>query len=114
MCIRDSYYTEEGIDLTIGEGQGSVRAVQTVGAKGDDFGLSDGGSVVAAVIRDEEAAPALGTVSAAAPLVRLPPERIAELARAVRETAAELSVLWPLGDARRADRATARQERRSM
>ena len=47
LGLERGYYTEEGIDLTIGEGQGSVRAVQTVGAKGDDFGLSDGGSVVA-------------------------------------------------------------------
>ena len=86
---------ERGYGLAIDEGEAGV-------------------GVVAAVIREGEGAPALGTVSAAAPLVRLPPERIAELARAVCETAAELSVLWPLGDARRAERATARQERRSM
>jgi NitT/TauT family transport system substrate-binding protein len=45
------YYAEEGIDLTIGEGQGSVRAVQTVGAGGDMFGLADGGSVMTGVAR---------------------------------------------------------------
>jgi len=49
LGLERGYYKEEGIDLTIGEGQGSVRAVQTVGAKGDTFGLSDGGSVIAAV-----------------------------------------------------------------
>ena len=33
LGLERGYYKEEGIDLTIGEGQGSVRAVQTVGAK---------------------------------------------------------------------------------
>jgi NitT/TauT family transport system substrate-binding protein len=51
LGLERGYYKEEGIDLTIGEGQGSVRAVQTVGAKGDTFGLSDGGSVIAAVAK---------------------------------------------------------------
>ena len=47
LGLQRGYYKDEGIDLSIGEGQGSVRAVQTVGAGGDDFGLSDGGSIVA-------------------------------------------------------------------
>jgi ABC-type nitrate/sulfonate/bicarbonate transport system substrate-binding protein len=51
LGLERGYYKEEGIDLTIGEGQGSVRAVQTVGAKGDTFGLSDGGSVIAGVAK---------------------------------------------------------------
>jgi len=46
LGLERGYYKAEGIDLTIGEGQGSGRAVQTVGAKGDIFGLSDGGSVI--------------------------------------------------------------------
>lgn len=46
LGLDRGYYKEEGIDLTIGEGQGSVRAAQTVGAKGDMFGLSDGPSVI--------------------------------------------------------------------
>jgi NitT/TauT family transport system substrate-binding protein len=49
LGLERGYYKSEGIDLTIGEGQGSVRAVQTVGAKGDMFGLADGGSVIAGV-----------------------------------------------------------------
>ena len=49
LGVERGYYKDEGIDLTIGEGQGSVRAVQTVGAKSDMFGLADGGSVVAGV-----------------------------------------------------------------
>jgi NitT/TauT family transport system substrate-binding protein len=51
LGLERGYYAEEGIDLTIGEGQGSVRAVQTVGAGGDMFGLADGGSVTAGVAR---------------------------------------------------------------
>jgi NitT/TauT family transport system substrate-binding protein len=46
LGVERGYYKAEGIDLTIGEGQGSVRAAQTVGAKGDMFGLSDGPSVI--------------------------------------------------------------------
>jgi NitT/TauT family transport system substrate-binding protein len=46
LGLERGFYKAEGIDLTIGEGQGSGRAVQTVGAKGDTFGLSDGGSVI--------------------------------------------------------------------
>lgn len=51
LGLDRGYYKDEKIDLTIGEGQGSVRAVQTVGAKGDMFGLADGGSVVAGVAK---------------------------------------------------------------
>ena len=49
LGVERGYYKDEGIELTIGEGQGSVRAVQTIGAKGDMFGLADGGSVIAGV-----------------------------------------------------------------
>jgi NitT/TauT family transport system substrate-binding protein len=51
LGLERGYYKDEGIDLTIGEGQGSVRAVQTIGAKGDTFGLADGGSVIAGVAK---------------------------------------------------------------
>ena len=51
LGLERGYYKDEGIDLTIGEGQGSVRAVQTVGAKGDMFGLADGGSIVGGVTK---------------------------------------------------------------
>lgn len=47
LGVDKGFYKEEGIDLTIGEGQGSGRAVQIVGAKSDTFGLSDGASVIA-------------------------------------------------------------------
>jgi NitT/TauT family transport system substrate-binding protein len=45
LGVERGYYKDERIDLTIGEGQGSVRAVQTVGAKGDTFGLADGAAL---------------------------------------------------------------------
>ncbi|MEO8755305.1 MAG: ABC transporter substrate-binding protein, partial [Casimicrobiaceae bacterium] len=51
LGVERGYYKDEKIDLTIGEGQGSVRAVQTVGAKSDMFGLADGGSIVAGVAK---------------------------------------------------------------
>lgn len=47
LGVDKGFYKEEGIDLTIGEGQGSGRAIQIVGSKSDTFGLSDGGSVIA-------------------------------------------------------------------
>ena len=47
LGVDKGFYKEEGIDLAIGEGQGSGRAVQLVGAKSDTFGLSDGSSVIA-------------------------------------------------------------------
>jgi NitT/TauT family transport system substrate-binding protein len=40
-------YRAHGIDLTIGEGQGSGRAVQAVAAGSDMFGLADGTAIVA-------------------------------------------------------------------
>lgn len=47
LGVDKGFYLDEGIDLTVGEGQGSGRAVQIVGAKSDTFGLSDGASVIA-------------------------------------------------------------------
>ncbi len=47
LGVDKGFYKEEGIDLTIGEGQGSGRAIQIVGSKSDTFALSDGGSVIA-------------------------------------------------------------------
>ncbi len=51
LGVEKGFYKAEGIDLTIGEGQGSGRAVQIVGAKSDTFGLSDGASVIAGVTK---------------------------------------------------------------
>jgi len=46
LGVDKGFYKEEGIDLSVGEGQGSGRAVQIVGSKSDTFGLSDGASVI--------------------------------------------------------------------
>jgi NitT/TauT family transport system substrate-binding protein len=49
LGVEKGLYKQNGIDLTIGEGQGSARAVQIVAAGSDTFGLADGGSIVAGV-----------------------------------------------------------------
>jgi NitT/TauT family transport system substrate-binding protein len=49
LGVERGYYRQNGIDLTIGEGQGSGRAVQVVAAGSDTFGLSDGSSIIAGV-----------------------------------------------------------------
>lgn len=46
LGVERGFYREAGIDLTIGEGQGSARAVQLVAAGSDTFGLSDGASII--------------------------------------------------------------------
>jgi len=48
------FYRDEGIDLTINEGRGSVNTVQVVGAGSDTFGLADSSSVVAAAAKGVE------------------------------------------------------------
>ena len=47
LGVQKGFYKQNGIDLTIGEGQGSGRAVQTVAAGSDTFGLADGSSIIA-------------------------------------------------------------------
>lgn len=51
LGVERGYYKAEGIDLEIGEGQGSGRAVQIIAAKGDTFGLSDGASIINGVTK---------------------------------------------------------------
>lgn len=51
LGVQKGYYKAEGIDLEIGEGQGSGRAVQIIAAKGDTFGLSDGASIINGVTK---------------------------------------------------------------
>jgi NitT/TauT family transport system substrate-binding protein len=45
------FYKAEGIDLTINEGQGSVRSVQLIAAKTDTFAIADSGSIMHGVSR---------------------------------------------------------------
>ena len=40
------FYAEEGINLTINEGRGSVRSVQLIGSREDDFAMADAGSLM--------------------------------------------------------------------
>src|SRR4051794_7121456 len=49
--VSAGIYRAHGIDLTIGEGQGSGRAVQAVAAGSDMFGLADGTAIVAGASR---------------------------------------------------------------
>jgi NitT/TauT family transport system substrate-binding protein len=51
LGIERGFYREAGIELTVGEGQGSARAVQLVAAGSDTFGLSDGASIINGVVR---------------------------------------------------------------
>ena len=48
------FYKEEGIDLTINEGRGSVNTVQVVAAGSDTFGLADSSSLIAASVKGAE------------------------------------------------------------
>lgn len=56
-------YTAEGIDLTVGEGQGSVRTVQTVATGGDTFGLADAGSVIAGATKGATVVSVMGILN---------------------------------------------------
>ncbi len=51
LGVERGLYHQNGIDLTVGEGQGSGRAVQVVAAGSDTFGLSDGASIIAGAAR---------------------------------------------------------------
>ena len=46
LGVESGIYKRNGIDLTIGEGQGSGRAVQIVATGSDTFGLADGASII--------------------------------------------------------------------
>lgn len=46
LGVERGIYKQNGIDLTVGEGQGSGRAVQAVAAGSDTFGLADGTAIV--------------------------------------------------------------------
>ena len=51
LGVQRGLYKQQGIDLEIGEGQGSGRAVQAVAAGSDTFGLADGTAVISGVAR---------------------------------------------------------------
>jgi IclR family transcriptional regulator, acetate operon repressor len=67
-------------------------------ARGYGSSIEEGESGTCAVgcaIVDPQTRRAIGTVSVAGPVARLPPARIAEIAPDVQATAAEIADLWP-------------------
>ncbi len=63
LGLERGYYRDEGIDLSIGEGQGSIRAVQVVAAGGDNIGLSDGSSVISGNARGADVMAFMGVMN---------------------------------------------------
>jgi NitT/TauT family transport system substrate-binding protein len=61
--VEKGFYADEKIELTIGEGQGSARAVQVVATGGDTFGVADGGSIIGAATRGAPVKAVLGIMN---------------------------------------------------
>lgn len=61
--VEQGIYKDAGIDLTIGEGQGSARTVQVVATGGDTFGFADGASVIAGATRGAPVKSVLGVMN---------------------------------------------------
>lgn len=61
--VDKGLYRDENINLTIGEGQGSARAVQVVATNGDTFGVADGGSIIAAATRGAPVKAVMGVMN---------------------------------------------------
>jgi NitT/TauT family transport system substrate-binding protein len=57
------FFRDEGIELTIGEGQGSGRTVQSVAAGSDMFGLADGGSIILAASKGASVRAVMGIMN---------------------------------------------------
>ena len=76
-----------------------LRELKTTARRGYGLAFNEaefGVTAVAAAIRSGETGPALGTVSIAGPSARMTEKRVHELAPLVRQSASELSDLWPL------------------
>jgi NitT/TauT family transport system substrate-binding protein len=63
LGVERGLYRDNGIDLTVGEGQGSARAVQIVAAGSDTFGLSDGSSIIAGATRGAPVQAVMGVMN---------------------------------------------------
>lgn len=61
--VDRGFYRDNGIELTIGEGQGSARTVQAVATGGDMFGIADGGSVIAGAAQGAPVRSVLGLLN---------------------------------------------------
>jgi len=102
------------------KGTGALRAnLQVVRKRG--YAIADqeaeaGVAAIAVAIQEPHSRLTLGTTSIAGPVVRITPDRHAEIVRALRATAADLVLAWPAGQRRPADdagrlSAAARRER---
>jgi NitT/TauT family transport system substrate-binding protein len=49
LAVERGYFRQRGLDVEIGEGQGSATTIQTVAAGGDTFGLADAATILAGV-----------------------------------------------------------------
>jgi NitT/TauT family transport system substrate-binding protein len=63
LGVASGTYTKHGIDLTIGEGQGSGRTVQIVAAGSDTFGLADGSSIISGVAKEVPVRAVMGVMN---------------------------------------------------
>ncbi len=63
LGVGRGIYKRHGIDLTIGDGQGSGRAVQVVAAGSDTFGLSDGASIIAGATKGAPVVAVMGIMN---------------------------------------------------
>lgn len=63
LGVDKGFYKEEGIDLSIGEGQGSGRTVQIIGTQSDTFGMCDGLSLIAGVAKGIPVTAIMGAMS---------------------------------------------------
>lgn len=79
--------------------EGLLRELKATARRGYGLAFNEaefGVTAVAAAIRAGEKGPVLGTVSIAGPSARMTEKRVHELAPLVRQSAGELSDLWPL------------------
>lgn len=49
LALERGYYKDEGLNVTIEQGQGSATTIQTVASGGDEFGLADSSTLVRGV-----------------------------------------------------------------
>lgn len=85
-----------------------LAAIRARGYAVADEEAEPGVAAIAVAIREPNGGMALGTTSVAGPIVRLPRERHAEIALALRQAAEELARIWPLARGGMSERRRAR------
>lgn len=63
LGVEKGIYRRNGIDLTVGEGQGSGRTVQIVATGSDTFGLADGASIIAGAAKGAPVQAVMGVMN---------------------------------------------------